>query len=238
MMWARVIWSLIAGCCVLATAAVESRAQIGGGSVPIEITADTLVVEQKRKRATFSGTVDAVQGDLVLSADKLRVHYRGNAEVGQAGGSPTSIQLIEAFGNVLLSSPEETAQGDEGVYDVDTRTVTLEGRVVLTKDDNVIEGDRLEYDLNTGRSQVFSAAGVAEAPEPTGRVRAVFVPEEDAEDTRAAGSGEDGAEGGEEARAVAVPAPEAGPEGSSDGGAGTSAVWPPLPPHPKPAAGG
>jgi lipopolysaccharide export system protein LptA len=227
------VHAFLVACCAVATVTVESRAQIGGGSAPIEITADTLVVEQKRKRATFSGTVDAVQGELVLSADKLRVHYRGNAEVGQAGGSPTSIRLIEAFGNVLLSSPEETAQGEKGVYDVDTRIVTLEGSVVLTKDENVIEGDRLKYDLKTGRSQVFSAAGVAEAaePEPVGRVRAVFVPEQDGEDASEA-KGADGEAAGRKREAAA---PEAGP---ADTGGRHKKGWPPLPPRPKPAADG
>ena len=53
-------------------------------SLPIEITADSLEVLQDRKVATFTGNVDAVQGDLVLSADLLRVHY-GDAESASAG---------------------------------------------------------------------------------------------------------------------------------------------------------
>ncbi len=69
--------------------------------------------------ATFTGNVDAVQGDMVLSADLLRVYY-GDDEVAERRDrrAPNSIRRIEAEGNVFLSSPRETAQGNAGVYDV------------------------------------------------------------------------------------------------------------------------
>ena len=47
-------------------------------SLPIEITADSLEVLRNQQIATFTGNVDAVQGDMVLSADLLRVHYGGD----------------------------------------------------------------------------------------------------------------------------------------------------------------
>ncbi|MGI9449125.1 MAG: LptA/OstA family protein, partial [Geminicoccaceae bacterium] len=44
-------------------------------TLPIEISADSLEVAQEDRIATFAGNVDAIQGDLVLSADTLKVHY-------------------------------------------------------------------------------------------------------------------------------------------------------------------
>jgi lipopolysaccharide export system protein LptA len=149
---------------------------------PIEITADSLEVLQEQKIATFAGNVDAVQGDMVLSADRLRVYYGGddaNAASGPAGTG--SIRRIEAQGNVLLSSPRETAQGDAGVYDVASSQVTLEGGVVLTRGDNVIRGQRLETDLASGRSRVFAAVPSTEGGTPPQRVRALFTPEKSAQ---------------------------------------------------------
>ena len=52
----------------------------GGGDEPIEITADRLVLEQNQQLATFTGNVDAVQGDTTLRTDKLRVFYTSDEE--------------------------------------------------------------------------------------------------------------------------------------------------------------
>jgi lipopolysaccharide export system protein LptA len=142
--------------------------------LPIEITADSLEVVQDEQIATFLGNVDAVQGDLVLTSDQLRVHYRGSGEA--PGMTAGSIRRIEATGNVFLSSPEETAQGEFGVYDVDGALLTLEGSVVLTREENVVRGERLEIDLATGRSQMFAAVPSTAGGTPGQRVKAVFVP--------------------------------------------------------------
>jgi lipopolysaccharide export system protein LptA len=143
-------------------------------TLPIEITADSLEVMQDQQVATFLGNVDAVQGDLVLTSDQLRVHYRGGG--GEPGVTAGSIRRIEAMGNVFMSSPEETAQGEFGVYDVDGALLTLEGSVVLTRDENVVRGQRLEIDLTTGRSQMFAAVPSTAGGTPGQRVKAVFVP--------------------------------------------------------------
>jgi lipopolysaccharide export system protein LptA len=168
-------------------------------SLPIEITADTLEVLRNEQIATFTGNVDAVQGDMVLSADLLRVYYgEDDAVEGSGPAGANSIRRIEAEGNVLLSSPRETAQGDAGVYDVASNQVTMEGTVVLTRDDNVIRGQRLEVDLVSGRSQVFAAVPSAEGGTAPQRVRALFTPESDApaagQADQSAAAGEDGAQ--------------------------------------------
>ena len=151
----------------------QAWAEIGQGydtSLPIEITADSLEVRQEEQIAVFRGNVDAVQGDLNLRADELTVYYRTGDENGN------SVRLIEAHGNVFLSSPTEMAQGENGVYNVDADTVELTGTVVLTRGETVIRGDRLEMDLATGRSRVLSG-GVETGGE--GRVKALFVPKSD-----------------------------------------------------------
>lgn len=137
-------------------------------SLPIEIAADTLEVQQEQNLATFSGNVQAKQGEIRLRANILKVHYRpqqGDAAVQGA------ISRIDATGKVFFSSPGQTAQGDSSVYDVDKGLITMNGNVVLTRDKNVIRGNRLVLNLTTGKSKVeggTSASG--------GRVRGLFVP--------------------------------------------------------------
>jgi lipopolysaccharide export system ATP-binding protein len=142
-----------------------------GGNRPVEIVADKLVVDQDRQLATFSGNVDAVQGDMNLRANQLRVFYveqdeprdQGKPRRGDgadASASDQSIRRIEAEGDVLLTRPGETAEGDAGVYDPIKRTLVLEGNVVLTRAQNVIRGTRLDSNLETGVS-VVTAAGAS-----------------------------------------------------------------------------
>lgn len=136
-------------------------------SLAIEITADSMEVEQERQVATFKGAVDAKQGELRLRADVLVVHYRDKDD-----GSGKTISLIEADGNVFVSSPDETAQGSRGTYDVAARTISLEGPVTLTRGENVVQGERLELDLASGVSRVVGGGG---------RVTGVFQPEPQAQ---------------------------------------------------------
>ncbi|MBN34786.1 MAG: lipopolysaccharide transport periplasmic protein LptA [Rhodospirillaceae bacterium] len=118
-------------------------------SLPIEIAADSMEVEQSAQIATFLGAVDVKQGDLTLRSDTLIVHYRDNADAND-----NAIHLIEVIGNVFFATPNETAQGDSGTYNVDNAVITLIGNVVLTNSDAVMRGDAATMNLETGQSQV------------------------------------------------------------------------------------
>lgn len=137
---------------------------------PIEIDADRLDVEQNSQLATFTGNVDARQGDIRLRASQLKVWYRsGGAPKGSAADVGGSIVRIDALGQVLVTSPQETARGDVGIYDVASREITLTGEVVLTRGENVIRGQKLVMDMDTGVSRMQGGAG-------GGRVRGLFTP--------------------------------------------------------------
>lgn len=153
----------------------QPAAAPGGGGEPIEITSDRLVLEQNQQVATFTGNVDAVQGETRLRSDKMLVFYTSN-EAGQASGNKQSVSRIEAEGNVVITKPGETAQGDSGTYDLATRKLMLQGSVVLTRGENVVRGDRLDSDLATGVSTVSVSQPSTAAGKPDQRVRALFTP--------------------------------------------------------------
>lgn len=141
---------------------------------PVEVTSDALEVFQSENRAVFSGNVVAVQGDIKLKADKMNIHYRKAAE---KTSQSQSIQKIEVEGNVFLATPEETASGASGLYDVDAHTITLNTNVVLTKGQNTLKGDHLVYNMETGKSVLNSGASGSETGGKPQRVKALFVPE-------------------------------------------------------------
>jgi len=166
-----------AAACLATTAwapALAVAQPAGGGlgshdaSLPIEIVADRLTVEQAEARAVFLGNVLAEQGEMLLRADRLVVYY----QLGEAGIDGQAIRRIEVEGNVTIASAEETAVGDEGFYDVTGAMIELAGNVVLTRDANVIRGDRLEIDVER---QLATMTSMPDRPAGE-RVRALFRP--------------------------------------------------------------
>lgn len=158
---------------VLAGAGAAQDADDGGvtagnASQAIEITADTLEVRQSENVAVFEGSVNAVQGELVLNADMLTVYYR-ESEGGQGN---LGVSRIDAQGNVVISSPDETAQGQSGTYDVESGRIDLAGGVILSRGNNIVQGETLTMDLETGVSRVSGGST---------RVQGLFVPDEEEE---------------------------------------------------------
>lgn len=145
----------------------------GDKDKPIEITADSLEVLQPDRTATFRGNVHAKQGNIVLTAQQMTVHYRVKEE---RAGDLGAVSKIDAVGSVVLTTPEDVAKGDSGTYDVDTRKIWLVGNVTLTRGKNVLQGSRAEYSFESGKS-LLTSAPVSENGKG-GRVKALFVPEE------------------------------------------------------------
>ena len=156
---------------------------------PVEIQSDHLEVIQANKVAIFSGNVEAKQGDVHLKADEMRVYYKEKDEgkdkkaapkekkPGDTAAAPpqNSISKIDVQGNVFLATPQETAQGTKGVYDVEKSTITLTENVVVTREKNVLKGSWLVYNLDTGQSEMKGDAVDKDGKKQ--RVRGVFVPE-------------------------------------------------------------
>lgn len=145
---------------------------------PIEITSDSLEVEQQENVATFVGNVVAIQGDVRLKSDRMTVYYRSEEEK-KAAPDQQSIKKIDVEGNVFLSTPDETGSGARGNYDVVKEEIHLFDDVVLTRGKNILKGSQLTYNFAQGRS-IITGGAVAEEGESKGkqRVRALFVPDD------------------------------------------------------------
>lgn len=152
---------------------------------PIEISSDALDVHQDEHKAIFSGNVIATQGTTNLRAKTMTVYYRQDDKSKTSDSAAQGISRIDAQGGVVFATPTETAQGDLGVYDADTDTITLSGgSVTLTREQNVLKGQKLTYNMATGRS-ILTAGGAqvtgegASTPGKGGRVHGLFVPKSD-----------------------------------------------------------
>ncbi len=166
----------------LAAQAADPVTALGSGDKPVEITSDSLEVLQEHNKAIFSGHVVAIQGDTRLKADRMTVYYRKSGETAEktpVTAGQGAVSRIDVEGNVFLATPQDTAKGDTGVYDVDKRQVQLFTNVVLTQGQNVLKGSALTYNLDTGRSVVTGNATPVEdkGKKPAQRVRMLIIPE-------------------------------------------------------------
>lgn len=162
-----IAWGFGSLCIVPGSGSAQDSFADHDSSQPVEIESDNLVVRQAENLAVFSGNVDAVQGIITLEAETLTVHYRLD---GNEGEDSQPIERLVAEGDVIITSPSETATGDRGIYDLLAGTMELTGNVVLTSDGNIVEGSRLNIDLNDDVATVHSEG------DDTGRVRALFQP--------------------------------------------------------------
>ena len=152
---------------------------------PIQIEAARLEVRDKKKQATFMGSVKVVQGDTTMTSKTLDVFYENSdqgappppansrtaaktAPIQTATPGPTgssSIKRLEARGNVVVTQKDQIATGERGDFDMRTNTVVLSGKVVVTKGQDVLRGERLIVNLTDGVSRMEG-----------GRVEALFEP--------------------------------------------------------------
>lgn len=115
---------------------------------PVEITADSLDVNQGDGTAVFDGNVVIGQGGVRLSAGKVVVEY------GQGQDGTNEVKRLLASGGVTLVSQTEAAEAQTAIYSVEEGTVTLSGSVLVTQGPTAISGDSMVVNLETGDGTV------------------------------------------------------------------------------------
>ncbi|OFX07803.1 MAG: hypothetical protein A2516_03610 [Alphaproteobacteria bacterium RIFOXYD12_FULL_60_8] len=142
----RWFW-IIAFCLIVAGTATAQAQGLGLASQnsdsPLEIFADDGIEwEQDAKRMVARGNARAERGNVVVRADTLVAYYN---TLGADGAG--DITMIEALGNVRISSPKETAYGDSAKYDVQKAVLVLWGKDLRLVSDKatITASESLEY---------------------------------------------------------------------------------------------
>lgn len=123
---------------------------------------ESLEFWEKKSLAVARGDALAIKDDKRLRADVLTAHF---AE-GKDGKS--EVTRVEAFDNVVITSPDEVVRARRGVYNTKTGIVVLRGGVKITRGEDQLNGDAAEVNLNTGVSRMLSGS--------SRRVRGSFTP--------------------------------------------------------------
>ncbi|WP_126975316.1 LptA/OstA family protein [Frigidibacter oleivorans] len=120
-------------------------------SAPVEVTADSLAVDQAQGTAVFTGNVLIVQGGMRLAAAEVTVTY---AKAADGSIDTSTIDRMTATGGVTLATPAEAAESQEAVYSPGPGDLVMTGDVLLTQGGNSVSGQRLTVDLDTGAGRM------------------------------------------------------------------------------------
>jgi lipopolysaccharide export system protein LptA len=156
---------------------------------PLNIEAENGIEWQQNNHVYIArGNAKATRGDNSVTADTLYAYYRNAAQPSAttaaspqlrsnppatADQSPldsgsTQVYRIEANGNVIFTTPTQTAFGERAVYDVDQAVLVVTGKnlKIVTPQDIVTARDSLEwYDQKQVGVARGDALAVRQGPE-------------------------------------------------------------------------
>lgn len=121
--------------------------------LPVEVTAESLSVNQSDGSAVFEGNVDISQGDMRMTAERVNVHYLADN---------SGIDKLVATGRVLLVQGPDAAEADEAVYTIANGDVVMSGNVTVNQAATTISADRMVLNLKNNTARM------------TGRVKTVL----------------------------------------------------------------
>ena len=141
-------------------------AQLSGEGGPIRVKADRSEVLDREKKVVLVDNVDIAQGNARLRANIVTLAYsgEGNTQSGALGSTFGDIQSMTAQGDVFYVTPDMKANGDLGVYEATTETITLTGNVILIRGDDVAKGEKLTMDLANGLTSLDGAVNMVIVP--------------------------------------------------------------------------
>lgn len=135
--------TIFCACSLAATA--QTSIDLGGVEVnttaAIEVTADSLSVDQDTGTAVFRGNVIIGQGDLRLSAGEVEVIYMAES---------SQIARLLATDDVTFVTATEAAEAQSAEYNVENGLLVLTGDVLLTQGASAISAEEMVINLEDG----------------------------------------------------------------------------------------
>ncbi len=144
--------------CAFASPAISQNTGIAttpNATLPVEATADDLLVNTTENSALFSGNAHVIQGVLDLRAEKITVFFEE---------ANRNIKTVKAMGQVKFTNGQETAEAQNAQFDVVSQVITFSGNVVLRQAQTILTGNLLTYNITTSHSKM------------SGDVKTVFIP--------------------------------------------------------------
>lgn len=124
-------------------------------SLPIHIEADRMESDPQKDVIVFSGSVQAEQGEVVITADKMTVNYfAAESDQAEPQGLANKIDNILAQGNVKIIKEDLVATGNNMTYFSVEKKVSIFGNATAWQAQNRVSGENITLYLDEGRSVV------------------------------------------------------------------------------------
>lgn len=122
----------------------------------IQISADSLMIDSGNSAAEFRGNVRAVQGDLAIAADGIKILFSNDiADDGTGVTDGTAFDEIVARGHVILTFDNKTATAGQAVYFTERQVLVLSGKnTQVMMGENSITGTQITLYRIDGRIEV------------------------------------------------------------------------------------
>ena len=151
---------------------INAYAEAADRNKPIELEADSVIVDDAKKISTYMGNVILTQGTLVIRAAKLVVREDKNGfQHSTSTGNPTTFKQKREGKNEYM-----TGSGQRIEYDGRMDKVQLYTKAWVKRGEDIVYGDYISYDANAEYAEVFGGKKSESAGTSSGRVKAIIQP--------------------------------------------------------------
>ncbi|WP_034578156.1 lipopolysaccharide transport periplasmic protein LptA [Carnimonas nigrificans] len=140
--------------------APQVLAQASTSSQPINVSANTLSVDDRAGTATYTGAVHVTQGDLTLDSQRLDL-YRNNStgEATRAKATGTSSKRAFLKQDATQSDPEMHGWANTITYQIPQRKMIMQGNAELHRGNDTFHGAYVEYYIDSRRVNANGGGG-------------------------------------------------------------------------------
>lgn len=154
-------------------------AEANDSNQPIELEADSMIVNDAKSTSTYIGKVILTQGTLVIRADRLVVREDSNGfQHSTSTGNPTTFKQKREGKNEYMTGSAKRIE-----YDGRMDKVQLYKNASVKRGEDIISGDYISYDTNAEYAEVIGGGKSADGSTTNGRVKAIIQPKNKAKPT-------------------------------------------------------
>jgi len=117
-------------------------------NLPIHITSDQMIANQKEGKISFLGNVITRRGDLIINSDKLEIYNRGEGN-----------RVIIASGHVKMNQGNRAAEAEIIEFYEAEQKIVLKGNPVIQEEGRIIKGSEMTFYIQENRSLVKGEGG-------------------------------------------------------------------------------
>lgn len=155
-------------CCI----SLNAYAEAADRDKPIELEADSVIIDDAKKISTYLGNVILTQGTLIIHAAKLIVREdRNGFQHSTSTGSPTTFKQKREGKNEYM-----TGSGRRIEYDGRMDKIQLFTKASVKRGEDIVYGDYISYDANAEYAEVIGGKKSESGGPSSGRVRAIIQP--------------------------------------------------------------